>query len=112
MQLIYVSGPLTGGDQRENVRTAMAEAAKLRDAGRDYAVLVPHLNWFFEMAHPCPEELCLQMDFEVVKRCDIVLRIPGVSHGGDRETALAESLNIPVFYGTAEEFLSRTREQS
>jgi hypothetical protein len=102
---VYLSGPLTGGDQRQNVRVAMAEGAKLRDAG--WAVLIPHLNWFFEMTHPCAEEVCLEMDFSWVAAADLVLRIPGLSHGGDREVLLARDLKVEVYEGTVDDFLNK-----
>ena len=35
---------------------------------------------------------------EFVKRCDILLRLPGESNGADMEVVLAESLDIPVYY--------------
>jgi len=33
----------------------------------------------------------------LLKRCDAVLRLPGASHGADRDVACAQALGLPVY---------------
>jgi hypothetical protein len=44
----------------------------------------------------------MKQDFEWLKCCDAVLRLPGESTGADREVALAKELGIPVYYSIAD----------
>jgi hypothetical protein len=93
---VYISGPLTTGMLTGNVRTALDAAAELLRRG--YAVYVPHANVLWEIVHPESYETWMQHDFEWVLACDVVLRLPGTSPGGDREVALAIEYGIPVYY--------------
>ena len=109
MKCVYVAGPLSLGDQKENVRLAMQAGSDLLSAG--YAPLVPHAGFFtMEIAFPHADKVWLDADLAWVLKADMVLRLPGPSAGADTETKLAEEHGIPVFRGTATEFLSRTRD--
>lgn len=100
---MYISGPLTGsGYFIDNIRHAVEVGARLLDEG--YAPYIPHLNCFWEVAHPRPYETWMQLDLEWIKRCNALIRLPGVSPGGDREVACALTHGIPVFFGV-ESFL-------
>lgn len=109
MKCVYIAGPLSLGSEKDNVRKAMEAGALMLDAG--YAPYVPHAAYFsFEVAFPRGDEAWIQSDLAWVAKSDMVLRLPGPSAGADRETAIAAALNIPVFFGTATQFLSRTRD--
>ncbi len=124
MRLIYVSGPITRGNQWANgaqaddamlalMRAGIAVhnpmltmwAGACRAAidqfpdidGVDEAVLRPKAtahNEFGGLNHAA----WLAADKEIVSRCDAVLRLPGESTGADIETAHADAMGIPVFH--------------
>lgn len=98
MLKVYVAGPIgpVGPKQRENVDAALALGHELHRRG--FASYVPHLNWFYEQAHPREREEWLRHDFEWVKQCDALLRMPGHSPGSDEEVETAKKADIPVFY--------------
>jgi hypothetical protein len=59
-----------------------------------YAVINPMLSM-----HQLDEidwETWLTMDCEIVSRCDLVCRLPGISVGAERECEFARSRGIPV----------------
>lgn len=92
---IYVSGPYTS-DPEANTDRAVDIGQVLLRAG--HAPFVPHLSHYWEkFHHPNDYEFWIQIDLEWVRRADVVVRIPGVSAGADREVALAQTLGIPVF---------------
>lgn len=93
---VYVSGPISNGDQAVNVRNGVLAAAELLDA--KFAPYCPHLTHFWQSIHPQKYEDWIALDFEWIPCCDAMLRLPGESPGGDREVALAMKLGIPVYY--------------
>ena len=97
---IYVSGPYTKPDPVENTHKAIQVGNRLRDAG--HFPFIPHLTLLWHSVTPKPYDFWMEYDFEWVKACDAVLRMPGESSGADREVALAEQLGIPVFYSEAD----------
>ena len=95
--LVYVSGPYSA-DTPEEVQRNVCAAIRTGDAvyacgGLD---VVPHLSHYAQQLCPRSYEGWLAVDLELVRRCDIVVRLRGPSPGADREVALAESLGIPV----------------
>lgn len=104
MKVIYLSGPMTLGHQFDNVREAMRHATLLREAG--HAVILPQLNYWWEMVFPGDLETYMSMDLALLERADVVVRIPGESQGADREVAHASLYGIPTFIGTAEAWLA------
>jgi len=96
MKKIYVAGPYSQGDVMDNVLRAIEAGDTLYTRG--YAPYVPHFTHFWHAIFPHPYEEWLRLDNEWLPLCDGVLRLPGASNGADKEVALAESLNIPVFY--------------
>jgi hypothetical protein len=93
--LVYVAGPITLGDQAKNVEKALQLAIYLRKLG--FVPIVPHLFHLADAIAPPSREFWLSWDFELIKRCDALVRLPGESAGADEEVALAKSLGIPVF---------------
>jgi hypothetical protein len=127
MKLVYTAAPITRGNQWHNGAQAGDAMLTLMKAG--IAVINPMLSMWCGVerhvvqtfdpdatelipvgpsakAHGGFRELShqdwLDMDFEIIRRCDAVLRLPGESSGADAEVAHAESLGIPVFYDIAE----------
>lgn len=95
MKRIYVAGPYTKPDPVVNTRKAIEAANELFDLG--YAPYVPHLTLFWHFAFPRPYEDWMRLDFQWVKQCDALLRLPGESSGADREVIVAQEAGIPVF---------------
>lgn len=93
---VYVSGPITKGDQAVNVHNAMEVTSRLMALG--YAADCPHFSHFMQTAFPQPYERWMQRDFAFINVVDAVLRIPGESPGGDREVAYALNRGIAVYY--------------
>jgi len=95
-KLIYVAGPLTTGNTIENVRKAIHAGSAILDAG--HAAYVPHLSVVWDWVDPRPYEDWMRLDFDIIERCDAVLRLPGECPGCMREAELADRLELPVFY--------------
>jgi hypothetical protein len=100
---VYLSAPLSGGNQMANVRAALLAADRLWAAG--FAVFVPHLTFFWEIVCPHPYEDWLAYDREWLAVCDHVVRLPGQSAGAISELAYAREHGIPIHYGV-EAFLA------
>lgn len=104
-KLIYIAGPLTtGGDEFMNVRRAIDVAEELWDLG--FVSYIPHFSAFWVFALPRAgmhdHERWLQFDFNIILRCDAVLRIPGDSKGADAEVTFAIENYIPVAFSIEE----------
>ena len=106
---VYVASPYTNGDKEENVNLQMNVANELLERG--YAPYTPLLTHFQHIKYPRIEEDWLNLDFEFLSCCDILIRIKPIkngneviSPGADKEEALAKKLKIPVFsFNTIEE---------
>lgn len=94
--VIYLASPYSNGDKQTNVDTQRRIAHVLLDLG--YCPVVPLLSHYLEEYRARPWEDWMQMDFELIRRCDALLRLPGESKGADMEVALAQQLKMPVFY--------------
>jgi hypothetical protein len=108
--LVYIAGPISKGDLRENVRKACDAGIRLIKAG--IPCIIPHLTCY---SGQTPTEDGLGVIPEVlprgtvindwyglglmeVRRCDAVLRLFGESAGADLETAEATRLGKQVFH--------------
>lgn len=96
---IYIAGPLnSSGLMSVNIRKAIMVGAELRHWGE--LPFIPHLFWFAEFLLGIEsEDFWLKWDFEELKKCDVLIRLPGKSNGSDQEVKVAEENNIPIFYG-------------
>ena len=95
---VYIAGPISLGDQEENVRHAGDVGKRL--LARGFAVMIPQLTHLIDPDGVYGTEgyvRWLESDFSFISVCDAVLRLPGDSRGADAETRFAESLGIPVF---------------
>ena len=97
---VYVAGAITKGDQFINVREAILVGERIR--ARGHAVFIPHLTFIWHIMSPVGYEDWMTYDFAWLRRCDILVRLPGESLGADREVALAKEFNMPVFLGLNE----------
>jgi hypothetical protein len=100
---IYLAGPITLGSMADNARVAIHDADRLMRAG--HSPFVPHLSVFWQIVSGHEYERWLTYDFEWIKVCDALVRMPGESKGADREVAFARELGIPVYFGV-DEFLA------
>lgn len=105
MLRIYVAGPYTKGDVAVNVTTAVRAADSVLRAG--HIPFVPHLTHFWHLLEPHDYETWLAYDFEWLRQCDAMIRLPGESVGADREETEARRLGMPVL--TLEAFLEHVR---
>lgn len=94
--LVYVAGPYSHPDPVENTHKAIHVATLMLDDGR-VAPVVPHLTLAWHLLAPRPYEVWLELDAEVLRRCDAVLRLPGESSGAELEVDLARVWSLPVF---------------
>ncbi len=116
--LVYVAGPISKGCIVSNVMAAHDAGIALMKAG--LGVIVPHGSCFwgnrligrpeFDFSSRLVSGFVpqsdsagighadwVEMDLEIVRRCDGVLRLPGESAGADAEVAYANECGIPVF---------------
>lgn len=101
--LVYVAGPYTHPEPIENTRLAI-DAWKTLVAG-GYIALVPHLTLLCQLVYPMPPDFWYEYDLHLLERCDVMLRLPGISIGADIEADHAKAKGIPVFHGTAHQFI-------
>jgi hypothetical protein len=96
--LCYVAGPYSAETPeavQANVDAAIDAGNRLMDAG--VGVVVPHLSHYAHARKERGYEEWMTLDFELLSRCDVLLRLPGDSPGADREVAFAIRECIPVF---------------
>jgi hypothetical protein len=92
---IYVAGPYTKGDVAQNVRDAITVGNNLRALG--HTPFIPHLTHFWHLIIPHDYEYWMDLDIEWLLECDAVFRIQGESTGADKEVAIAEYYDLPVY---------------
>lgn len=99
---VYVAGPLTTGNWYENVRTAVLAADRVQSAG--HTAFVPHISGTWELICPHDYDWWMKWCLSWVEACDVLLRLPGDSHGADIEVAHALEHGLRVFNGFSREF--------
>jgi hypothetical protein len=101
-QLAYVAGPYSASSEyliSQNIEKAKQISIELWSFG--WAVVCPHLNTArFGGAYGLPDEVWLKGDLTIIKRCDIVVVIPGwrFSNGTKHEIEVAKQAGIPVYF--------------
>jgi hypothetical protein len=93
--MVYVAGPMRLGSMDENVRAAILEAERLRRAR--IVPYTPQLSMLWNLVTPVSFEDWMELDEQVIARCDGLLRLPGESVGADREVEIAARYGVPVF---------------
>jgi hypothetical protein len=102
-KLVYIASPYSAPTPEgieANVRRQMEVAHEVMDLGQ--VPFVPNLNHYLDQVRKRTYDEWINADFEIIKRCDILLRLEGRSPGADREVALAKGLGLPVVYSLAE----------
>lgn len=94
--LTYIAGPYTVPDTATNVAAAIDVLHHLLDAG--IPAICPHLSHLAEQHRARDYEDWMALDLELVRRCDLVLRLWGESPGADREVDHAREHGIPVVF--------------
>jgi len=94
LPLIYIAAPYTQPDPVQNTHTVIRIADALLDAG--FTPLIPHLTLAWHLVSPKPYASWLAYDRHLLARCDVLLRVPGYSHGATQECTFADELAIPV----------------
>jgi nucleoside 2-deoxyribosyltransferase len=113
-KLIYIAGPLTSSGYTElNVRDAVLTADKLSRYTNSLQGFVPHLSIFWNMILPNRKtyEYWLNYDFNIILKCDALLRIGGESKGADKEVEFAKKNNIPVYFDILDLINKEVRKQ-
>lgn len=98
---VYVAGPIGKGPKmHRNVLDAIDVLDAVRNLGAyPYS---PHLSFYWNIVHPRGYEDWMDLDFEWIRKCDVLLRMPGISPGSDREAAFAREIGIPVVFSVDE----------
>lgn len=104
---VYIASPYTNkGEIKDrkvmemNVYRQMETFNEL--VNRGMCPMAPLLSHFQHQEYPLPWEKWMEMDYEWISVCDVVLRLDGRSTGADLEVAHAEKLGIPVVYSLKE----------
>jgi hypothetical protein len=98
MITVYISSPYSIGDQAVNVRRQLEASDNALSAG--LCPYTPLLSHFQHMFKPRPYKHWMNISFEMLSRCDALIRLTGKSKGADQEVKLAKKLKIPVFIET------------
>lgn len=93
--LVYVAGPISG-DPFGCVRQAIDAFDRLRAIGA--VPFLPQMTVLHAMVVDTPYEEWMAYDFDVIRKCDALLRLAGESSGADREIAFAGEIGLPVFW--------------
>lgn len=72
-EVVFISGPYRG-DVKKNIAHARAASVRLWKAG--FVPLCPHLN-SANMDGECPDEVFLEGDLELLRRCDSIYMLEG-----------------------------------
>ena len=92
--LIYIAAAYTQPDPVQNTHAVIRIADALLNAG--FTPLIPHLTLAWHLVSPKPYDTWLAYDRHLLSRCDVLLRVPGYSHGATQECTFADELAIPV----------------
>lgn len=93
--LVYIAGPIKSHPMH-NAHNAIWMAWWLIK-NTDVVPFCPHYSVYADTVAPMDNEDWMQYDFDVIRHCDAVYRMPGDSEGADREVELALELGLPVF---------------
>lgn len=92
---VYVAGPYSS-DPVMGIRAAIQAANEIWAAGG--APYVPHLTHFWHCISPKPYGEWLELDLIWLSRCEVLVRLPGISSGADKEVLNALRAGIPVYH--------------
>lgn len=96
MKWCYIAAPYAVPDPVKNTHRVIKFAEKVIEKG--YLPIIPHLTLLWHAVEPKPEEFWYDYTMELMKRCDMVIRLSGYSDGADREVAMARKMGIEVVF--------------
>ncbi len=96
---VYISGPISL-DVLGGTRAAIEAADRILELG--HVPFVPHLTILWDLMSPKSHKDWLSMDLYWIKKCDVLLRLPGESKGADLEEDWARQHFIPVIHDVEE----------
>lgn len=107
---VYIAGPISKGNQFHNCADGiLANRLVMMLGGTPFC---PHLSMLTDVVCHAMSKLepeyevtydeWLQMDFEWIDVCDVLLRLPGESKGADMEVEHARNRDIKVVFGLEE----------
>lgn len=91
-KFIYIAAPYTSNPAKNTLKAI--EAAE--SLSKEYIPIIPHLLHYWHLKHKHSYKFWQEIGLEYLKRCDVMLRLPGKSKGADREAKLAKKLGIPI----------------
>jgi hypothetical protein len=104
--VIYIAGPYRAPSAKqisENVRAAEAVGQELLRRG--HCVICPHsMTHDWDVVTGIADEVFLEIDLELLRRCDAICMIEGWEHsvGAKGELSLARALGLRVFMDVAD----------
>jgi hypothetical protein len=114
---VYIAGPFTSGGATElvkNVVNAVKTGIILRQHDETIVPIIPHLFHLADLIMPGQTyDFWLAWDFDLLERCDALLRLRGESSGADREVEFITGRGCPVFHevGDLLEWVRQTSEE-
>jgi nucleoside 2-deoxyribosyltransferase len=100
IKYIYIASPYTIGSPEENVNRSLDAAEEVLRMG--LVPFCPLLTHYWDLYKKHTYQEWLTYDLEWLKKCDAVLRLPGISAGADTEVKFAHALEKPVYYSLQE----------
>jgi len=100
IKYVYIASPYSKGDPAVNVRESFVIADDLLECG--FVPYPPLYTHFWHIISPKPYHKWVRLDLEWIKKCDCILRLPGISNGADGEVEFAKKIGKPVFYSIEE----------
>lgn len=93
--LLYLAAPYTRDDPVENTSKICRVADHIYQASK-WVPVIPHLTLLWHLVSPHPVDFWYDYDLHLLRRCDAIVRLPGLSTGADREMKVADSLGLEV----------------
>lgn len=93
--LVYISGPITKGNKTTNFSQACYAQELLMQSGL-FSVVNPMLTMLLPQESNITWDCWLATDLDIIKRVDLVVRLPGESRGADCECEYAREIGVPV----------------
>ena len=94
-KLLYLAAPYTAPDPVENTHWVGKVGMYVFEAG-EFLPFVPHLNLSWHFIVPRSPQFWYELDFEYLKHCDSIVRLPGFSPGADLEMEFAEREGMEI----------------
>jgi len=95
-KVAFMAGPYISNPE-ENIKQSLYWANIAMNRG--YTPIIPHFYMhYLNKEYPRTEAIWREASLDILRKCDILARIPGQSEGADNECKLALELGIPIIY--------------